>query len=54
MIGQFTLQLVKKSDGVDKDGSYIPSKAKGVKVELNPGDMLSLQRQYTRTLERSF
>jgi len=31
----------KESDGsVAKDGSYKPSKAKGVKVELNPGDML--------------
>jgi hypothetical protein len=26
--------------GVDKDGKYIPSKAKGVKVDLHPGDML--------------
>lgn len=31
----------KESDGsVGKDGKYNPSKAKGVKVTLNPGDML--------------
>jgi hypothetical protein len=39
-IGLFILTLIKKKVGVDKDGKYIPSKAKGVKVDLHPGDML--------------
>ena len=30
----------KEEGGQDKDGKYVPSKAKGVKVDLNPGDML--------------
>jgi len=30
----------KESDGVMKDGKYIPSTSKGVEVKLNPGDML--------------
>ena len=30
----------KEEGSQDKDGKYIPSKAKGVKVDLNPGDML--------------
>lgn len=30
----------KESDGVLKDGKYIPSNSKGVEVKLNPGDML--------------
>jgi hypothetical protein len=30
----------KEEGGVDKDDTYIPSKAKGVKVDLHPGDML--------------
>jgi hypothetical protein len=30
----------KEEGSVDKDGTYIPSKAKGVKVDLHPGDML--------------
>ena len=30
----------KEEGGVSKDGKYVPSKAKGVKVDLNPGDML--------------
>lgn len=30
----------KEEGSLDKDGKYVPSKAKGVKVDLNPGDML--------------
>jgi len=30
----------KEEGSQDKDGKYVPSKAKGVKVDLNPGDML--------------
>jgi len=30
----------KEEGSLDKEGKYIPSKAKGVKVDLNPGDML--------------
>jgi len=30
----------KEEGNPDKNGKYIPSKAKGVKVDLNPGDML--------------
>ena len=30
----------KEEGGVDKDDTYVPSKAKGIKVNLYPGDML--------------
>ena len=30
----------KEEGSLDKEGKYVPSKAKGVKVDLNPGDML--------------
>jgi hypothetical protein len=30
----------KEEGGVDKDDTYVPSKAKGIKVDLYPGDML--------------
>jgi len=30
----------KEEGNLDKEGKYIPSKAKGIKVNLNPGDML--------------
>jgi len=30
----------KEEGSQDKDGKYVPSKSKGVKVDLNPGDML--------------
>jgi hypothetical protein len=30
----------KEEGGVDKDDTYVPSKAKGIRVDLHPGDML--------------